>query len=63
MIKFRIQAVFYFLKEVKNAHFLTLSGKNSTLIRSSPIKKAFNWSYPVEIHGRFYILVVQYVPM
>jgi len=32
------------------------------LDRSSPIKKAFNWSYPVEIHGRFYILVVQYVP-
>jgi hypothetical protein len=33
------------------------------LDRSSPIKKAFNWSYPVEIQGRFYILIVQYVPM
>jgi hypothetical protein len=38
-------------------------GKMSSLNRSSPIKKAFSWSYPVEIHGRFYILVVQYVPM
>lgn len=46
MIKFRIQAVFYFLKnELKNAHFLTLIGKNSTLIKKIiPLKilKFFN---------------------
>jgi len=33
------------------------------LDRSSPAKRAFNWGYPVEMHGGFYILVVQYVPM
>ena len=35
----------------------------SFLIRSSPLKKASNWSYPVEIHGSLYILVLRYVPM
>jgi hypothetical protein len=33
------------------------------LDRSSPVKEAFNWSYPVEMHGSFYIWVVHYVPM
>jgi hypothetical protein len=33
------------------------------LNRSSLVRKALNWGYPVETNGGFYVFVARYVPM